>query len=71
MLVPMPTWTAATRTLVTPNVALLVEAPVLGAVFIGTFGCILAIQSIFFIGTEHLNRLSDARIIALAPTTVR
>ncbi|KAH3847112.1 hypothetical protein DPMN_089426 [Dreissena polymorpha] len=71
MLVPMPTWTAATRALVAPNVALLVEPPVLAAVFIGTFGRILAIQSLVFIGTEHLSRLSDTRIIVLAPTRVR
>ncbi|KAH3772655.1 hypothetical protein DPMN_173997 [Dreissena polymorpha] len=71
MLVPMLTWTAATRALGTPNLALLVEPPVLGAVFIGTFSYILAIQSLFFIGTEHLNRLSDAEIIVLSPTRVR
>ncbi|KAH3834918.1 hypothetical protein DPMN_108251 [Dreissena polymorpha] len=71
MLVPMPTWTAATRTLGIPNQALLVEPPVPAAVFIGTFGRILAIQSLVFIGTELLNRLSDAGIIVLAPTRVR
>ncbi|KAH3725052.1 hypothetical protein DPMN_050881 [Dreissena polymorpha] len=71
MLIPIPTWTAATRTLGTPYLALLVEPQVLGAVFIGTFGRILAIQSLASIGTEHLNRLSDAGIIVLAPTKVR
>ncbi|KAH3837351.1 hypothetical protein DPMN_110737 [Dreissena polymorpha] len=71
MLVPIPTWTAATRTLGTPNLAFLIEPPVLGAIFIGTFGRILAIQSLASIGTEHLNQLSDAGIIVLATTRVR